>query len=73
MNMSSLFIGNTLAFFLFRDDDEVKKDTKQALATVLIIFSGVGSLLILGFRPTPWADKTEKVSMIETLKVSRGN
>ena len=72
MNMSSSFIGNTLAFFLFKDEESISKDTKDVLAWILTAVSGAGILLMFTLRPTPWSDKP-KVSMVETLKVSAGS
>jgi len=69
MNMSSSFIGNTLAFFLFKDEDVISESTKNVLAIILTSVSGAGALLMLFFRPTPWAEKA-KVSMVDTLKDS---
>lgn len=69
MNMSSSFIGNLLAFFLFKDEASITKDTKNVLAIILTAVSGAGILLMFALRPTPWADKP-KVSMVSTLKVS---
>jgi len=70
MNMSSSFIGNTLAFFLFRKEDKIEEETKTVFTIILMAVSGVGTLLILTFRPTPWAEKSGEVSMVETLKDS---
>ena len=72
MNMSSSFIGNTLAFFLFKDEESISKDTKDVLAWILTAVSGAGIVLMFTLRPTPWSDKP-KVSMVETLKVSAGS
>jgi len=69
MNMSSNFIGNTLAFLLFKDEDLISESTKNVFTTILISVSGLGTLLMFFFRPTPWAEKN-KVSMIDTLKGS---
>ena len=71
MNMSSSFIGNTLAFFLFRKEDKIEEETKTVFTIILMAVSGVGTLLILTFRPTPWAEKSGEVSMVETLKVKQ--
>ena len=71
MNMSSAFAGNTFAYFLFKDEEFITKDTRMTLGYVLTAASGVGIAIMFLLRPTPWAEKEgPKDSMLTTLKKS---
>jgi len=71
MNMSSALAGNLFAYFLFKDEEFIYKETRMTLGWVLTAASGVGILIMLLLRPTPWAEKEgEQDSMVTTLKKS---
>jgi len=72
MNMSSAFIGNMFAYFLFRNEESIEKDTRITLGAVLTAVSTAGILLMFLFRPATWAQKKkeEQPSMLDTLRQS---
>jgi len=70
MNMSSAFIGNLFAYFLFKDSDLIEKGTRMTMGYVLTACSGAGIALMFLLRPTPWAEEKSQESMLTTLKNS---
>ena len=70
MNMSSAFIGNLFAYFLFKDEELIQKHTRMTLGWVLSAVSAGGIILMFLLRPTPWAEQKSQDSMLTTLKNS---
>lgn len=65
MSMSSLLIGNLQCFFMFQGEEYITSTTRNTLGAtphtphpahpgmILIIVSGVGTILMFGLRPPP--------------------
>jgi len=75
MSMSSLLIGNLQCFFMFQGEEYITSTTRNTLGMILIIVSGVGTILMFGLRPPPAqedeAPEPKEVPLVvESLKAS---
>lgn len=61
MSMSSLLIGNLQCFFMFQGEEYITSATRNTLGVILIVVSGIGTLLMFGLRaPPPLKDSNQE-------------
>ncbi len=60
MFQCSLLIGNTFAYFQFRDTDDIDEDTRTTFVAVLLGFGLAGTVTFFFLLPTPWINSIAK-------------
>lgn len=66
----SVLVGNYISYAMFRNVEDISKETKNMFVGTLFTLSCLGNLTGFCYQPMPWIQQKERVSVVSRFTVA---